>query len=121
MLMSEGIMPTYNNHIYMATSQMQNFDKLDKNKILGLAQMRDGDSYIDYLRYFQVKPDLKYGTKNREYKHIGSAMIDSIKKIYNETIVLISSLSATGFYEKQGFKLLDLDLLKYIWCPKMKM
>ena len=103
------------------TSQKDDFERLDKSKIVGLAQMQTGVEPEDNLRYFQIRPDLKHGVNRRKYKHIGSGMLNSIKKIYSNAITLLSSYSAANFYEKQGFEIIDIDLLEYIWRAKKKM
>ena len=120
-LMSNGFLSPEVNHIYLMTSQKDDFERLDKSKIVGLAQMQTGVEPEDNLRYFQIRPDLKHGVNRRKYKHIGSGMLDSLKKIYNKAITLIASYSAANFYEKQGFEIIDIDLLEYIWRAKKKM
>ena len=120
-LVSNGFLSPEVNHIYLMTSQTHDFDNLDSKKILGLAQMQTGVDEEDNLRYFQVRPDLKHGIKNRRYKNIGSGMLDSLKKIYNKAITLIASYSAANFYELQGFEIRNTDLFEYIWRSRRKM
>ena len=71
----------------------------------------------DELAYFQVNPNYKYGSSNREFKNIGAAMINEFQRIC-KVIRLYSSTKATRFYERNGFKLTDESMLEYIWRKK---
>ena len=106
--------------IYMVTTQQDKFDKLEKSKILGMVQMQSDSIDPDEIRYLQVKPDQKHGNKEREFRLVGSKILSSIKKIYNEKITLLASYSAANFYEKHGFTITEPDLLEYEWVNKKK-
>ena len=116
-LISSGDMSKNKNHIYILSKQQENFNKLNTQDILGLAHLvSESKSMPDELRLFEVNPKFKYSRdKKREYKGLGESIISSLKKICNNSIRLISSYSAANFYEKQGFEIMDTDLLEYIW------
>ncbi len=118
-LINQGHLSGKKNHIYILSKQNGNFENLNENDVLGLAHMVNDDGpFTPELRFFEVKPDFKYGSKSREYKHIGEGIIESLKQIYNDSIRLISSYSAANFYEKQGFEIIDTDLFEYLWRAK---
>lgn len=106
------------NHIYILTTQNDNFKYLDSDKILGMADMQSDSIQPDELRYLQVKPTQKHGFKNRTYRLVGSKILSELKKIYNKKITLLASYSAANFYEKHGFDVTDSMLLEYTWTNK---
>ena len=98
--------------------QKKKFHRLDDGKILGAMLVERKLAEPDEIRYFQVKPTLKYGINNRKFAHVGEAMLESAKRIYNKAITLFSSAGAVGFYKKHGFKLIDPDVVQFIWRNK---
>lgn len=106
------------NHIYVLTTQNDNFKHLDSEKILGMAEMQSDSIQPDELRYLQVKPTQKHGLHNRTYRLVGSKILSELKKIYNKKITLLASYSAANFYEKHGFEVTDSMLLEYTWTNK---
>ena len=104
----------YINHVYLLTSQLDDFEKLDKNEILGLAQMEiDNDN--NHLNFLQVKPSSTFLHTKRDYKKVGASIIESLKKLYKRNISLISTTKAVNFYMNQGFELINEDMLKFGW------
>ena len=94
--------------IYALTSQSQNFEKLQSNYILGLAEMREDryDSENTLLRYLQVRPGaMNVNQKHRiNYKYIGSAILKSLKPIYdNISLFADSNENIEAFYKHNGF------------------
>lgn len=102
------------NQIYLLTEQNENFDRLKSSKILGMANMKQWYDATDELAYLQTRPDSMYKTKRRPFKGIGKALIDTIKDMYKE-IELTASYNAAQFYEKQDFKIIDPDHMRYRW------
>lgn len=102
------------NRIFMLTAQKDNFEKLDKEKVLGLANMEQLPNKPNELKYLQVRPDLKFGEKNRQYIHVGEGILKSIQDIYQDG-QLLASYSAANFYARMGLKLKDAYLLEYYW------
>lgn len=113
-----GELSEYNNKIYLLTTQKKKLHRLDDGKILGAMLVERKLADPDEIRYFQVKPTLKYGVKNRKYTHVGEAMLESVKQIYNKAITLFSSAGAVGFYQTHGFKLIDPEVVQFIWRNK---
>ncbi len=105
------------NKIYAVTRQTDNFDKLNDQKILCLAHVELEDNQPAELEYLQVNPDMIYTLKEPQYKHIGTGFLNTLKKIYHEAIVLNAAYSAATFYEKNGFKCISPQTLRYIWKP----
>lgn len=77
------------------------------------------DNGKNELKFFQVNPKLKYGISKREYKHVGAGILDSLKELYKNSIELDSSYQAAEFYEKQGFKIIDKDKLRFRGTDKI--
>ena len=90
---------------YALTSQQGNYKNLESNKILGIAQIyKDVGDYFEIVN-LQTNPEYRYGVKNREVKHIGEAIIHSLKKIFNkDSIILYSTEAGKPLYEKMGFE-----------------
>ena len=69
------------------------------------------------IESLQAAPNAMYSkTKKAEYNNIGKSLVKSLQKQKeNKVISLKSMYSATGFYEKMGFKLIDPAQLLYEW------
>ncbi len=102
------------NHIYLLTSQLDDFEKLDNNEILGLAQMEINNNENN-LHFLQVKPSSTFLRAGRGYKKVGAGIITSLKKLYRHNISLISTTKAVNFYIAQGFELISEEMLKFGW------
>lgn len=92
-------------HYYALTTQKNEFENLDQEKILGLmmfSEYKNGKNRIDWL---QVEPTSSSRSKvTKKYKGIGSALVDYSKQISTNKIIDVSAYKdAIGFYEKQGF------------------
>ncbi len=87
---------------YAITQQRNNFEKLDSDEILAVAQIRDRDDI--HLDLLQVDPANNNDIYLREFCHIGTAMLNCLKKLFpNKDITLKSVDSAFDFYLKNGF------------------
>lgn len=98
---------------FALTSQKENFDKLDYKRILGVAEIYlplGEDAEIEFLQTNQ-----SFLTECPSIKHIGKVIVDKIKNILaNETIALYSTYDAIPFYQKQGFKIIEENLMKLV-------
>lgn len=103
------------NKVYALTSQRHNFDKLRSDEIMGLANMDVSKGKIPELSYLQVDPSLLNKMEPPIYKNVGTGILNSLKQIYNKAIQLVSAYSATEFYVKNGFDIIDKKKLRYIW------
>ena len=116
-----------NEHIYGIVKPQETYSKVQKNNVLGLADFSE-DKNLTELNYLQIHPD-NISSKNRqsipmtimqtikkklfgnfifpetrEYKNIGSAMLDFLKnKIGDRVISVYSDKNAIGFYKHNGF------------------
>lgn len=128
-------------HVYAVTTQTDCFDKLDSNKILGMALFEEHNkNYLTpEISYFQVHPQNlseKYGTtftklkkyfskifrhnkssnNKPQYKHIGESLMSSLQNLHNDKTIIVHSLSeAEGFYKKMGYKKLGVFM---VWSKK---
>ena len=119
-------------HVYAITTQNNSFKYLDSNKILGIAlleEYRNTPTLTPEITYFQVNPQnlsKEYGNsklnklkkyfkkllhcnkspkQKPQYQHIGTKLMKSIQKLYNEKKIILFPLpEAESFYKKMGFK-----------------
>lgn len=71
------------NKILMLTEQTDNFKKLDATKILALAQTQQNKNLPMELKWLQVDPKFQYSNDGRTIKHVGKAIVDTLKNIYD--------------------------------------
>lgn len=102
------------NKILMLTEQTDNFKKLDATKILALAQTQKNKNVPMELKWLQVNPKFQYLNTSREIKNVGKAVVDSLKKMYDE-LILDATSNAKKFYIKQGFELVDDINARFHW------
>ena len=89
--------------IFALTFQKDNFERLNSDQIIGVAEvMPIGDKQI-LIEHIEGKPEY-INEINRHYNKIGTAMLDSLKELYNK-IFLVSRKSnkVSDFYVKNGF------------------
>lgn len=118
--MINGYISQKENHIYFLTTQAENFDVLEGDNILGMAQLHKGNSNTAVLKYLQVLPKTKHGAKQREFIGIGQALVSFIKELYCCNIKVKPYYSTTDFYKKQGFEITDTVLSEYTWKNNKK-
>ena len=95
--------------VYLATTQKDNFEKLDSNKIVGIAQISRNHILGAFLDYFQVKPDVNN-------KGIGSAILDSLKNMFNKICLMpLNDEKVIKFYEKNDFFEYPKESNFYVW------
>ena len=107
-----------NSKFYALTLQEDSFEKLDPKKILGITEVVEHDDKIT-INFLQVDPENKRNAPLAKYLHIGSRVIDSIKNIYEKTVIdLKSTKSARKFYTAVGFVKKSQNSNDYIYIPK---
>ncbi len=90
---------------YALTSQKDTFEKLNSEKILAVIEAEEYNKNILEIIFLQVHPYYNYYSYDREYKKIGSGLLDIIKKIYSDKIIILKPVfEAINFYLKNGFK-----------------
>ena len=94
--------------VYALTSQQNNFENLKADYILGLAEIRNNknNSNLKILNHIQVRPNaINVNQTNKlAYKHVGSAILESLKKIYKDiSLVAVEDDNVYGFYKRNGF------------------
>lgn len=102
------------NKILMLTEQTDNFKKLDATKILALAQTQQNKNVPMELKWLQVAPKFQYSKEGREIRHVGKAIVDTLKNMYEE-LILDATYNAKKFYLKQGFELVDDINARFHW------
>lgn len=90
---------------YALTSQCCGFNNLDETKILGITQIyRDASRYFE-IEALQTNPKYRYGKENRKIKHVGKAIIESLKDVFKgDEIHLFTTKAGRPLYQKLGFE-----------------
>lgn len=102
----------YYKDFYALTTQNKDFDKLYSKQILGLAQVRRTRMGI-ILEYLIARPDDNMHSKERNFKRIGTAIIECLKSIYNHKDISVESVdSAVEFYKANGFEVKKGNILQ---------
>ena len=88
------------------TTQSENFEKLESEKILGLSLFSETTKPENEINWLQTNPVYKYGSiEPRKYKGIGKAIIEYVKEHYRDkNIKVFAADDAINFYKKLGFK-----------------
>lgn len=87
---------------YAITQQRNNFEKLDSDEILAVAQIHDRDDI--HLDLLQVDPANNNDVYLREFCYVGTAMLNCLKKLFPDKDITLKSVnSAIEFYLKNGF------------------
>lgn len=116
---NKSILKQKDAEVYALTLQNDSFEKIETNKILGLAEIvaiEDTDSH--FLEYMQIHPDYAYkkGLFQRDYKNIGTALLNSIKKLdFIKKISTNSLFSAIDFYKTNCFDINKDNGYELIW------
>ena len=99
---------TKNKSFLALTLQNSNFEHLEKDKILGLAEVvTDKSKKLHKISYLQAHPShTRYGA-DRGFKRIGKRLMEFILKNYPMDIELTSLDSLRSFYKKFGFRSLE--------------
>ena len=106
---------------FFITEQKDSFEKIDPKKILGITQLGKeiaGECSIEYL---ETKPGLQYSDKGREYKKIGSCILDGLKEIFQDKTLKVDYIfDRVEFYLHNGFDFRDEVLSDLIWNANKK-
>ena len=98
--------PSVTISVYALTAQNKDFNNLKSEDILGFVDVRNEDDYI-YLDFLETKPEYKSSNKkNKEYRNIGTEIINNLKKLTDETCNKIKIWAVSDkipYYEKNGF------------------
>lgn len=101
---------------FILTKQKDNFDKINCDDILGMAEITHKSKKKVILDYLQVNPEYVYQLGAPKFINCGRAIIKSIQqRNRNRTIELRSTLTAVPFYEKMGFKPKIEGYVEYYW------
>jgi len=94
-------------HYIGLTLQNSDYNKINPQKVLGLAVFDEKDAPENQLGWLQVDPSNNFSDSlsNRSCKNVGTTLIDYVKERYsNKPIFVNSTLSAIDFYKKNGFE-----------------
>lgn len=93
-------------HYYAITTQTENYNILEANKILGLAQFSEKEGRYNKLDWLQVNPTTSFtntDSQQRPYQGVGKILLEHIKNVTEKALEVSSSNKAIPFYQKQGF------------------
>lgn len=92
-------------YFYALTKQRNNFENLDSDEILGLAQVTEESSNEVVLDYLQSDPENNYFSYRPSYRKIGTAIMNCLEQLFSgRKMTLYPIEEAKSFYEKLGFK-----------------
>lgn len=103
-----GIQDLVNIEVYALTRQTKNFKKLNYGNLLGFAEMRSdyNNPKKAILNHLQVKPNAMNlnQQKNKKYQRVGTSIIKSLQKQYNEIALFsVFDTKTERFYKRLGF------------------
>ena len=91
------------NQIFAVTKQKDNFENLNSDRILGLVHVSPLNENSLFIEHIEADPEIISKT-NREYKGIGTAILNYLKTITNKiTCFPSSSKTVKKFYFKNDF------------------
>lgn len=91
------------NKVFVLSSQLDDFNKLDDRKILGIMHVRELEPKHYFGEHIEARPDLYYSVMP-EYKGVGSAMNESLKRLCNKISVFPVKLkSVRNFIKRMGY------------------
>ena len=90
---------------FVLTSQKDNFENLDPDKILSICEVEESNDGNDaFVEYIEANPDCML-TVFPEYKRVGSALLDGLKYYYNKiSLYSIPTEDVLDFYDRNDFK-----------------
>lgn len=90
---------------FVLTNQKKDFAELNQDEILAMTEISDyPNSKKIGIEALEVHPDHNYWSENRNYKQIGSGLLDAIKQIFKGKEINLRSVdSALAFYYKNEF------------------
>ena len=98
-------------YFYAITTQAKTFLHLNPEKVLGIAELTEKNEGFNYIDFIQVNPAYTNNTINRQFKHIGEALIKTLINAANCSKIYLNSLPhAVKFYLKQGFVMKVADI-----------
>ena len=102
---------------YAITEQARNFEKLDSDKILGIAETEEIKRHKAILYHLQVKPSAQNLNKqSSEYKHVGVGFVRGLQHVYNKiSLTSVRDDNVRGFYRFLGFRESFLVADRYSW------
>lgn len=101
------------------TTQEDNFEKLNANDVIGIAEIFKRKKGEIELLYLQTHPKYVYSLHPRKVKNIGTAILDYLKETHNK-ITLHSASSPLMFYIRNGFRMVSPDSFRLVWDKNFK-
>lgn len=101
--------------VFLLTEQLNDLKSLDKNKILGMAEIeKTGEKSIE-LNHIQANTNYDIFSNEFYYKEVGTRILDTLKSLYDKIELTAARGSVKNFYIKNGFKNTDSPKNRYIW------
>lgn len=96
--------------LYALTEQLNNYEKLQPEKVLGLVEVKDNsDNYK--INYIQVRSDCICSKRDKSFCGIGTALMKYVINLAGDKNIYLNSVKkAIDFYTKFGFKVIQDDL-----------
>lgn len=105
-------------HILALTEQTDNFEKLQPEKILAESSVSAFPfSKSINIDDFQVHPKHNYFAQDRQFKKVGEALLNAIKRIFDgKEIILHAVPKSIDFYTKNEFRPIARDSHNMHYC-----
>ncbi len=102
---------------FALTKQNDNYEKLNSDDILALAEIEKKSETNIFINYLQVDPKIVYCLEKPPIKRCGSAMLDCLKIMFNNKNIFLNSRSK-NFYLKNNF----VEIFKnvFVWNKFLK-
>lgn len=108
--------PSLFKNFFVMTTQRDNFENLKPKKVIGAAEVFVRDPEAVTLKYLQVDPKNNMQCKERQFKGIGTAILDGLKEIFKGRDIILEPVKDKGvkkFYKSNGFQPYKDDLIIY--------
>ena len=115
--------PHINNgwYFYALTNQKNGYEKLDPKAILSIAQVSNqGNNDNIKINFFETNEKYNHYAKKSKFSKIGTALCDSIKKMYSTKDIFITAVDdAIPFWKKNGFKRVHEKSNEFVFSRKI--
>ena len=101
---------------FILTQQKDNFQDLEAEKVLSIAQTSEIDDSLINLDLIETFFEESHNSKNANFKHIGQGMLDNIKFLnFGKDIFIETHERNEAFYQKNGFEKIEGGINRFIF------
>ena len=95
-----------NNPKFLAiTTQKDNFETLESEKILGITEITEPKDDVLKIDFIETEPNSRFKTQDRQYIHIGKSLVRTIIELTDRTYIITNAIKENiNFFKGLGFK-----------------